>query len=272
MRSLNTSLPTSRPSRSQAPELLQAFRCAALSVTNLYKTTVTEHGNTRHLGYQDALEDLLSFLDREGLGLQDGQGRKIRQWATERFEGSETTGNSLESDEDRIDTEKRARSSSPIPPTRANHDAVEMADRSNSEDTVSRTESAPPSTKEENQSAATDRAPMFTFSATQPVPNRDVAMHVSEPFSGDRQSSSDPPSDPPTSQSTGPVRVEVLNRNARMQNRHASTRPHTRSSNRDIGLAGGTKRKFHLPEFFDISNLGNSRDSMNGGGKRGRHI
>ena len=273
MRSLNTSLPASQPRRSQAPELLQAFKSAALSVTNLYKTTVTEQANTRQLGYQDALEDLLSFLDREGLGLQDGEGWKIRQWATERFEGAETTANALESDEDRADTEKRARSSSPISQTRANHDTLEMPDHSSSENTAPRTESAPPpSTKEEAHSSVTDRAPMFTFSASQPLPNRDVPMHISETSSSEMQSSSGPPFDPPMSQSTGPVRVEVLNRNTRMQNRHVTTRHHTRSSNRDMGFASGTKRKFHLPEFFDISNLGNSRDSMNGGGKRGRYI
>jgi hypothetical protein len=273
MRSLNTSLPTSRSHRSQAPELLQAFKSAALSVTNLYKIAVTDQANTRQLGYQDALEDLLSFLDRENLGERGGEGWKIRQWATERFEGAETTGNSLESDEDRVDTEKRARSSSPIPQARTSHDLVDMRDHSNSDNSAPRTESAPPpSTKEESHSPVTERPSMFTFSAAQPLPNRDVPMHTPDTSSGDLQSLSDRPFEAPAPQSTGPVRVEVLNRNARMQNRHAGARHHTRSSNRDTGFASGTKRKFHLPEFFDISNMGNARDGPNGGGKRGRYI
>lgn len=273
MRSLNKSLPTSRSRRSQAPELLQAFKSAALSVTNLYKTAATDQANMRQLGYQDALEDLLSYLDKENLGVQDGEGWKIRQWATERFEGGDTSGNSIDSDEDRADTEKRARSSSPVSQNRANQEVLEMrVDHPRSDNIALRTESAPPPTrKEENPSPVTDRPSMFTFSATQPLPNRDVPMHMVDNSSSDLRSSSGPPSEVTTSPTTTSLRVEVVNRGARMQNRHASTRHSTRSGNRDMGFAGGTKRKFNLPEFFDISNVGSSRDGTNGSGKRGRY-
>lgn len=273
MRSLNTSLPTSRSRRSQAPELLQAFKSAALTVTNLYKTAATDQANTRQLGYQDALEDLLSFLDKENLGVQDGEGWKIRQWATERFEGGDTSGNSIDSDEDRADTEKRARSSSPVPQTRTNHEALEMrTDHPRSDNVAPRTESAPPPIrKEENPSLVMDRPSMFTFSAAQPLPSRDVPMHMVENSSNDLHSSSSPPSEVITSPATSSLRVEIVNRGARMQNRHASTRHNTRSGNRDMGFAGGTKRKFNLPEFFDISNVGSFRDGTNGNGKRGRY-
>lgn len=271
MRSLNTSLPTSRSRRSQAPELLQSFKSAALSVTNLYKTAIADQANTRQLGYQDALEDLLSFLDRENIGLQEGQGWKVRQWATERFEGGDTTGHSIDSDEDRADAEKRARSSSPASQTRIN-DGVDMRDRSSADNTALRTESAPPSSrKEEGHSPLMDRSPIFTFSAGQSLPQHEVAMPIPDNASSDLHFSSDPP-EAIAPQATGPVRVEVVNRGVRMQNRHVSTRHNTRSSNRDVGLAGGTKRKFQLPEFFDISNMGNPRDGMNGGGKRGRYV
>lgn len=273
MRSLNTSLPTSRSRRSQAPELLQAFKSAALSVTNLYKTAVTDQTNTRQLGYQDALDDLLSFLDRENLGLQDGEGWKIRQWATERFDGSDTIGHFLDSDEDRADAEKRAKSSSPVPQTRTSHEGLDLRDHSSSDPTAPRPESAPPPTrKEESHSPIMDRPPMFTFSAAQPLPNHDIPMHTFDTSAGDLQSSSDPPTEATASDVPAPVRVEIVNRGARMQNRHASSRHNTRSTNRDMGFASGTKRKFHLPEFFDISNVGNSRDGLNGGGKRGRHV
>lgn len=271
MRSLNSSLPSSRSRRSQAPELLQAFKNAALSVTNLYKTAVTDQANTRHLGYQDALEDLLSFLDKENLGLQDGEGWRIRQWATERFDGSDMVGASLDSDDDRADIEKRARSSSPASQTRTSEIGLDMREHSSTDNTAPSMESVPPpSHKEESHSPIMERPPMFTFSAAQPLPNRDVAMLVPD-TSSDIHSSSDTLSDATISPINAPVRVEVVNRGARTQNRHVGTRHNTRSSNRDMGFAGGTKRKFHLPEFFDISNVSNSKDGMNGGGKRGRY-
>ncbi|ERF72953.1 hypothetical protein EPUS_05034 [Endocarpon pusillum Z07020] len=273
MRSLNTSLPTSRSRRSQAPELLQAFKSAALSVTNLYKTTVTDQANTRHLGYQDALDDLLSFLDRENLGLQDGEGWRIRQWATERFEGGDTTGCSIDSDDDRTEIEKRARSSSPMTQSRPAHEGLEVRGHASSDSNAPRTESAPPPIrKEESHSPVMDRPSMFTFSAAHPLPNRDVQMQTSDTSSSDLHLPNDPPSEATPSQSPGSLRVEIVNRAARMQNRHNSTRHNTRSTNRDTSFAGGTKRKLNLPEFFDISNMGNSRDGTNGGGKRGRFV
>ena len=271
MRSLNTSLPTSRTRASQPPELLQAFRSAALSVTNLFKTAVTDQGNTRQLGYQDALDDLLSFLDRENMGRQDGEGWRIRQWATERFEGGETMGNSIDSDDDRADIERKASSSSPVPQTRISPEVSDMQDHSTSDNIATRTESAPPATRKEETHSPVDRPSMFTFSAAQPLPNRDVPMQIPD-TSSDRHSSDSPHSEATSSQATGPFRVEVVNRAPRVHNRHASIRHNTRSTNRDMGFAGGTKRKFHLPEFFDISSVGNSKEGSNGGGKRGRHV
>lgn len=85
MRSLNRSLPSSAPiqARTAPPEqILQAFKQAALSVTNLYKAAATDQEKARQGGYQDAIEDLLHFLDRENIGLQDGEGWRIREWAT----------------------------------------------------------------------------------------------------------------------------------------------------------------------------------------------
>jgi Domain of unknown function (DUF4588) len=272
MRSLNTSLPPSRSRRSHAPELLQAFKSAALSVTNLYKTAVTDQVTTRQQGYQDALEDLLSFLDRENLGVQDGEGWRIRQWATERFEGTDQIGPAVESDEDRAesaDTEKRARSSSPVSQQRTGHDGRDAHNISSSDD-APRPESAPPETTVAHIPFA-DRPPMFTFSTASPLPNQDVPMQISE-TTGNTQPSTEPTPEASTTQVAAPLRVEVLNRSARMQNRHAGTRHNTRNSTREMSFSGGTKRKFQLPEFFDISNLGNGRDGTNGGGKRGRFV
>ena len=81
MRSLNTSLPGTSPPKQQKGEppeqLLQAFKAAALSVTKLYKTAAADQGRTRAEGYQDALDELLAFLDREDIGLSDGEGWRI---------------------------------------------------------------------------------------------------------------------------------------------------------------------------------------------------
>lgn len=83
--SLNTSLPRSFPARQPNPDLHQAFKAAALSVAQLYKTAAADETSARSNGYQDALEDLLSFLDQQNLGLGDGEGWRVRQWATEKL-------------------------------------------------------------------------------------------------------------------------------------------------------------------------------------------
>lgn len=273
MRSLNTSLPASQSRRSPAPELLQAFKSAALTVTNLYKTAVAEQATTVNSGYQDAIEDLLSFLDRENLGLKDGEGWKIRQWATERFEARDATHNSTDSDEDRADTAKRARSSSAASPARTNHEGLDMRDHSNSDASAPRREAAAtlPAQKEEIHPPVTERPPIFTFSAAQALPNRDIPMHISDTSSSDPQASNHPSFEISATQATNPVRVEVVNRGARIQSRNINARHSSRSSNRDFAFTGGTKRKFQLPEFFDISNAGTLREGANAG-KRGRHV
>src|SRR5215469_11633889 len=102
MRNLRTSLPsTSRRQASQPPEeLIQAFKQAALSVTALYKTAGAEQARAYQQGYQDALEELLRFLDKENLGLQDGEGWRVRQWATERYQGSSQQAQAASDNED----------------------------------------------------------------------------------------------------------------------------------------------------------------------------
>src|SRR6266516_2027032 len=117
MRSLNTSLPASSPPKPNfgPPEqLLQAFKSAALSVTNLYKTASADQNRARAEGYQDALDDLLLFLDKEHLGLGDGEGWRVRQWATERLDGREPPMQTNDSDDERGQRDARARSDSPV--------------------------------------------------------------------------------------------------------------------------------------------------------------
>ncbi len=116
MRSLNTSLPTALPDkqRSYPPEQLhQAFKSAALSVTNLYRAAASEREQARSAGYRDALEDLLGFIDQENLSMAEDGGWRLKQWATERVEGGVPVSTGTDSEED-VEEGKQARSPSPV--------------------------------------------------------------------------------------------------------------------------------------------------------------
>lgn len=83
-------------------QLLQAFKSAALSLTNLYKTAAAEEAQARSAGFQEAVKELVRFLDRENLGLDDGEGWRVRQWATARLDGGRygAAGDSGSDDDD----------------------------------------------------------------------------------------------------------------------------------------------------------------------------
>ena len=239
MRSLNTSLPSS--ASAQPPEqLLQAFKTAALSVTNLYKTALADQGSARHLGYQEALEDLRAFLDREKLALDDGDGQKIRKWVVSRIDGTGTTTTS-DSDDERADDRREARRTGSSSPARK-----ESPDTARQAPTTSTTSTSATST--------TSVPPTFTFSAGPQWP-------TSLPEDTDMQSNN---SDSPlaTNITSPSVRLEVIPRGPRTPHRNNSRR--NRSSTRDASNTG-SKRKFGFGDYFDMP------DGF-GGGKRGRFI
>lgn len=252
MRSLNTSLPSST-SHVQPPEqLLQAFKAAALSVTNLYKSAVTDQAQAKQLGYQEAIEDLIHFLDRKNLGLGDGEGWQIRQWATERLDG-------VPSNSDSEDEDKPARSASPVGNRKEHHDNDQP--RHIPEPTQSRTDHPtdeqrprPETTQPADPAEPTfTKPPVFTFTSgpTFPVFTQDVDMQASDTVSVT-----------PTSQDE--AGISMFPRNARLSGRlNNNTR---RSPTHATSL--GTKRKLQVPDFFDLSGL-NGREFF-GGGKRGR--
>jgi hypothetical protein len=256
MRSLNTSLPSST-SYSQPPEqLLQAFKAAALSVTNLYKSAASDQAQAKQAGYQEAIEDLLHFLDRENLGLGDGEGWKVRQWATERAEGTPAT---FDSDDD----DKQTRSSPPAVLRKEQRDKPQQ-DSSSSPQAESPTEPHASTNHEQStalptgDSSTLTRPSIFTFSAGPQFPSMSLDM--------DTQTPDHTPVSSASSVDTPGVGISVLPRNPWSANRHNnSTR---RSSARDSGTSFGNKRKHHVPDFFDVSGL-NGRDLF-GGGKRGR--
>lgn len=256
MRSLNTSLPSTRPPPPE--QLLQAFKNAALSVTNLYKSAVTDQNASRQAGYQEALEDLLSFLDRENLGLQDGEGWQVRQWATERYDGSaHPQGN--ESDDERNENCPRPRSLTPakeeplVPSTTENEPArVESA-----------TQTDEPNSSTDHESATSTEVFQFTGNSSTTHSDHMQTDEDSQVVNAAEASSS--------ASSSAPVRLEpVNNKGSRTPHRHGGNQRNVnnRSTTREFTFSGGTKRKLQFPDFFDISNIG-SREGF-GGNKRGR--
>ncbi len=268
MRSLNTSLPrTSSPPKQQTnspPEqLLTAFKAAALSVTNLYKSAAADQGRARAEGYQDALDELLGFLDKEDIGLSDGEGWRIRRWATERLDGRDSTSQNMESDDEV--TDKRERASSPV--LQRSQSATRIPLVVPSLRAVSpapaRTESAPPPTIPTTPIVeATQVVPPqtnFTFRSAYPYPqDADIILSDLESSENTRTSTHDVSN--PTSTNTG-RRTRHNNYSARVNTRPVTT----------IGRGAGQKRKINFGEFFDIGNLG-GKDGSGGGGKRGRFI
>lgn len=259
MRSLNTSLPSTRPAPPE--QLLQAFRNAALSVTNLYKSAVTDQGSARQAGYQEALEDLLSFLDRENLGLQDGEGWRVRQWATERYDGSASHQQGAEEDDDRSEVDPRPRSVSPV---KEEEPAPSIPTRTETPKAESSTQTEEPSLPRDSEQAPT---PIFHFSGN---------MSSNEPdnMQTDENAHSVDGADNIPSSSSGPaIRLELLNNyGSRTPHRHGNQRNANRPNNREFTFTSGTKRKLQFPDFFDISNIG-PRDGFGGGpgsNKRGR--
>jgi hypothetical protein len=278
MRSLNTSLPKASPYKQPPEQLLQAFRTAALSVTNLYKSAISDQNQARQAGYQDAIEDLLNFLDRENLGLDDGEGWKVRQWATERADG--TAAMASETEEEKGDSEQRDRSCSPlvvrkdqpapdtsrhISPsitTSRQHNTNEQPLQQQSLRSDDHSTTAPITVSPEQESISdSSKPPIFAFTAGPQfisTPSSDVDMQTSDNSTAT------------SSLNDGSlVGVPMLSRTPRGSVRHGNNSRHpTRSSTRESYSTPGSKRKLTFPDFFDISGL-NGRDFF-GGGKRGR--
>lgn len=257
MRSLNTSLPASapHPSRVEPPEhLLQAFKTAALSVTNLYKTAVSDQAGSRHAGYQEALEDMRAFMDREAIGQDGGEASKIRRWVMDRIDG--TASSNSDSDDERPDSTEK--------PTAT---AVERSSSSSrhATDSVSRSSSPPQQETSLPTETALPPPPLFTFTAGPQFPSlqpQEMEMHTNDATNTMHTEQLNSPSN---------VKVEVIPRASRTPHRTGTANRHgSRSSYRDNTMTG-SKRKFQLGDFFDISNVDNGRDAF-GGMKRGRFI
>ncbi|KAF2458556.1 hypothetical protein BDY21DRAFT_370778 [Lineolata rhizophorae] len=277
MRSLNTSLPSASPRKQPPPEqLLQAFKTAALSVTNLYKTAASDQTRAHAEGYQDALDELLGFLDKEDMGLGEGEGWRVRQWIMERqqTEGrAQQTMADSDGDEE-AEEERRARSSSPAtaskPDALVNRQATPQRDQPTQRpapDETARSESAPPNTHSVvHRQTPPPPVPRGEFTFRQPPPT---------PMSSLQDLDLDSLDFTPRH-----MRLEVVSRahhRSPRHNRQAGAAGAGRNGS-SLGTGAGIKRKFPLGDYFDIGGLGlgngNGKDGHNGGGgggKRSRH-
>jgi hypothetical protein len=119
-----------------------------------------------------------------------------------------------------------------------------------------RTEASTPAPQPQSEETSPATPPtVFTFTAGPTFPQcQDLEM--------DLQSSDNPI---PPSQDGSSVSVSVMPRNPRHQHRHNNlARPIARPFPRESPASIGSKRKFNVPDFFDLSG------DMFGGGKRGR--
>lgn len=286
LRNLSTSLPRTTPSTSRH-ELLSAFKAAALQVTTLYKTAASDSAQARAAGYQDALDDLLTFLDRENLGLGvDGEGWRVRQWATQRFNGNVGDHDDDEDEEQHHPSRPQQQESRQESPEVQRKQEPQHHPQDLPQSQPTETLAASP-TQQEEEGPRVEAVPtpehnpdMFTFRSSLPYPSgnhdRDTDMEATN-------LSSDPASSSP-SQNPPPMTVNLMSRQRinRHSHRHAGNISRNSSINTtSLGGSAGSKRK--VPDFFDLSGFGGfggsfggspggkDSDRSSGGGKRGRH-
>lgn len=234
-----------------AEHLLEAFKAAALSVTKLYKSSAAAEQGARHLGYQDCLDDLLAFLDKRGLGLNDGEGWEIRRWATERLDGRDAVTATVDSDDDGERAEEVL--SSPemhriSPPTTLILPEEPM-----------RTGSAPPTAASIAEAPPTNVPTQddFTFQSALPYP-QDTSLNISGLALSDSRTA-----DSITSHGASGTPSS-------RRSRHGGN---ARSGSRSwLGRGAGQKRRFNISEYFDVSGMGYGKDVFGNGAKRGRHV
>jgi hypothetical protein len=286
MRHLSSSLPSTRRRNEQTHQLLSDFKAAALSVTNLYKTATAENARSRDAGYQDALDDLLVFLDKENLGLMDGEGWKVRQWATERLDDAPKA---TEDDEESSSKDEvvETRSSSPEvqrKPTASNSLVEEEQQRPASEPP----QHAPLPTPQ-HQAITAHIAAASPPTSAPVLDNFSFRSAQAYPTNHDRDDNQTMDLDPA---STAPARTAPKASSKPRHTSHNRSRDNNRAPsgptfNFNLGTGAGGKRKMPYPDFFDISGLNadgndnnnnnnnnnnNRRDGGGRGGKKSRHL
>ena len=231
MGTLDRSLPASRE---LTEDLSSAFKVAAISVTNLYKKAISAPQQARQAGYQDALDDILSFLDRENLGLQDGEGWLVRQWATKLLDDRPpTTTSTLANKEEQhaSDSEEEKEIEKEIEKEKSSSSA--LGDSSPIHGPAEQQTEEKPAASVGRLNATLPTAEAFTFTSPHAYP-KDVEMQSME----------------------SPPKREVSPRAIR-QRKPAKQK---NFSAKILGIGGGSKRKMPFSEFFDIADLTDTRE------------
>jgi len=256
---------------SEPPEqLLSAFKAAALSVTQLYKTATADQGKARAEGYEDALYELLDFMDKEDIGLGDGEGWRIRRWATEKIDSRDSAQG--DSDDETGGKQERGPDRGSSPEIHRSQSAPRLSSTSRISRMASPTRAtspqppppatAIPTTVEQSHIAP----PAFTFRAGDSLP-RELDFNLADVDMSDstrtlHEGTVSHGSNPPI----------TITRPQRSGSRHNSYsgRSIVRSGN-PISRNSVQKRKttHDYGEFFDILSSG-CKDGAGGGGKRGR--
>jgi len=275
MRSLNSSLPTAASPHKQPPELLlDSFKQTALAVTNLYKLASSNQASSKAAGYQDCLDELLAFLDKEDIGLSDGEGWRVRRWATQRLDGRAVSPNTMETDDEPV--EKQDMGSSPE--ITRSHSASRLSPQHHRAASPPRAVSQPPpNIATPSQAEPVNTVPpqgSFNFRSTFPYPQgplvSDIDLADLELSDNNNRAQNDLPysSNPPI----------TVSRPSRANSRQSNFpgRPNMRGGSLGLSRGAGQKRKLNISEFFDFSGSRDYRDggkdgTGGGGGKRGRY-
>jgi hypothetical protein len=263
-----------------SPDLIDAFRSAAVNVTSLFRAATAAQKQAHVDGYQECLRDLVGFLDSEDLGLRDGEGWKIRAWAMDKINGNPDAMVQDRESEDEIDKAETSSSPELARATSTVAPSTSRGDQTPREGLVSRTErmdSAPPSLSTKEAGQATSSAAAHTANSTAPlgatVTTPAASVPTQEAFTF--QSSIPYPepnlerlqiSESPSSQHPTPTVVPHAIRTPR--SKHAN-----RASLRSVGKAvAGQKRKLNLTELFNLDSLGAGKDFFDRGREKRRHI
>ncbi|KAI6090505.1 hypothetical protein F4821DRAFT_19458 [Hypoxylon rubiginosum] len=258
MEGLRGSSPAKGTISAGSPEqLLDSFKAAALSVTKLYKSSAAGMSKARADGYQDCLDDLLSFLDKSNIGLSDGEGWQIRKWATERLDGRESLP---------AESEDEVEKSEPTSSPEMQHSVAQTST------TAQMHQPAPPAPahQPEHPTAgehmmAVPTQEVFTFRSAHPYPQEAYANLNMEKL--DLSDSIRLNDNATQGSGTVPIAHTGKSRNGKRGNR-------PRPANQ-LGKGAGQKRTINLSELFDVRGVSfgpkDVFDREGRDGKRSRH-
>jgi hypothetical protein len=244
MGSLHGSLPLSNRRQNT---VLAPFKQTAFALTTLFKTASAEIDRAYSDGAREALELLLSSMDRENLGLQEGEGWRVRQMVMELYQGLGGEGQKPASQGQKQEED--------VP----SDESLSESETSHAEDSMSTDEqtasAAQDDTPTEAEETITPQAPISRFS----VPSTDFTFqtsdHVRRIFGSILESESQ----------------DSLERRRPLSSiSNISTKPTAKQKpSAPLGSGAGTKRRFSpnrdTPEMSPSKSLG--RDNA----KRPRH-